>query len=311
MRNKTLIGAFVFGSLVLVCLAFLMLGYGKFNNHRISFALFFDSSLRGLTIDSPVFFKGVPIGSVRSIYIVPNADGDRFKTVVIIELNGTAGGIDSVQDDRNFIDFLDNEEYVKSLIEQGLRAKLSTASLITGQLVIELAMVSNPDPLTERERRKFHDLIQIPTLPNVFDSILSSVEDLPLRDISTELLHLLQNVNRTVADLDLPKLLNNINTAVENMNVSAKNLNSLENDSKKLISEYRMLGETMNKKLPSILQNVEKLSRNGMKMTQDDSALMQEFFLTLQALREAANSITYLARLLENQPDALIFGKAK
>lgn len=303
-KNKTFIGAFVFGSIVLLCLAFFMLGYGRFSSQQVSFALFFDSSLRGLTIDSPVFFKGVPIGSVRSIYIVPNSTGDVFKTVVIIELNDSAGGVDSVHENHNFLHFMDDEKYVKSLISQGLRAKLSTASLITGQLVVELAMINNPDPLSEREMQKFNGLMQIPTLPNVFDSILSNVEDLPLHDISNQLLLLLENMNTLIAELKLPELRNNINEIVLNMN-------TVQADTKNALQEYTALAKQLNAKLPDILRQVSVFARNSAKMTQDDSALMQELFVTLQALHEAANSISYLAKLLENQPDALIFGKAK
>lgn len=303
-KNKTFIGAFVFGSLILLCAAFFLLGYGKFTSQRVSFALFFDSSLRGLTIDSPVFFKGVPIGSVRSIYIVPNSNGDTFKTVVIIELDDTAGGVDSVHENHNFLHFMDDEKYVKSLISQGLRAKLSTASLITGQLVVELAMTANPEPLTERDIRKFNGLIQIPTLPNVFDSILSNVENLPLHEISSQLLSLLQNLNTLTAELNLPELRNNFNQVVLNMN-------GIQHETKNTLQEFNALGKLLNQKLPSILNQVNSFTKNSAKMTQDDSALMQELFITMQALREAANSISYLAKLLENQPDALIFGKAR
>ncbi len=303
-KNKTFIGAFVFGSIILLCLAFFMLGYGRFSSQQVSFALFFDSSLRGLTIDSPVFFKGVPIGSVRSIYIVPNSAGNVFKTVVIIELNDSASGVDSVHENHNFLHFMDDEEYVQSLIDQGLRAKLSTASLITGQLVVELAMVNNPEPLTERETRKFNGLLQIPTLPNVFDSILSNVEDLPLHEISSQLLLLLENVNTLIAELKLPELRSNINDVVENMR-------SVQSSADTAIKEYTALAKELNEKLPGILQQAGLFARNSAKMTQDDSALMQELFVTLQSLHEAANSVSYLAKLLENQPDALIFGKAK
>lgn len=303
-KNKTFIGAFVFGSLILLCAAFFLLGYGKFTSQRVSFALFFDSSLRGLTIDSPVFFKGVPIGSVRSIYIVPNSSGDTFKTVVIIELNDSAGGVDSVHENHNFLHFMDDEKYVKSLISQGLRAKLSTASLITGQLVVELAMTANPEPLTERDIRKFNGLIQIPTLPNVFDSILSNVENLPLHEISSQLLLLLQNLNTLTAELNLPELRNNFNQVVLNMN-------GIQHETKNTLQEFNALGKLLNQKLPSILNQINSFTKNSAQMTQDDSALMQELFMTMQALREAANSISYLAKLLENQPDALIFGKAR
>lgn len=303
-KNKTFVGAFVLGSVMLVGLAFFLLGYGNFGKQQTAFALFFDSSLRGLNIDSPVFFKGVSVGRVRSIYIVPHTEEDTFDTVVIIELDEKLGGIDSFNEDRNFLSFIQDENYMKGLIEKGLRAKLTTSSLITGQLVIELVMVNNPEPLKEIQKQKYENMIQIPTLPNVIDSILSHFEGLPFREISIELFHLLENMNQALAEINVPELSKNLNSALVGMQKA-------ENDARGMITEYNGIAVMFKEKVPAILQSLNNFAKNGSKMTQDDSALMQEFFLTLQALRNAANSISYLAELLENQPDALIFGKAK
>lgn len=301
-KNKTLIGAFVFGSIVLICCALLLLGYGKITNKQVSFALFFDSSLRGLNIDSPVYFKGVPVGAVRSIYIVPNATGESFKTAVIIEINGEYGKKDEEQTDHTFLSFMDNDEYVYGLIKDGLRAKLSTASLITGQLVVELAIIPNATPLTDFQKKKFKGFVQIPTLQNVFDSLISSVGEIPIKDITTQLLELLTNLNNNLIAMNLPELSANINKAAKEMQVASES-------SKVAIEEYKKLGKTLNKNADTIVKNIQTITTNGAKLTQEDSALMQELFVTLQALRDAANSISYLAKLLERQPDALIFGK--
>lgn len=303
-KNKTVVGAFVFGSILLVSLAFFLLGYGNFNKQQTGFALFFDSSLRGLNIDSPVFFNGVSVGRVRSIYIVPNSEKDTFDTVVIIELDEKLGGIDSIKEDRNVLSYIQNDEYMYGLIEKGLRAKLTTASLITGQLVVELVMVNNPEPLKDVQRQKYDNMIQIPTLPNVFDSILSNFQGLPFHEISIELLQLLENLNHALAEIDLAEINKNLNKALAGMQ-------HVENEAQSTLKEYKNVAFLIKEKVPSILQHLNTFVRNGSRATQDDSAVMQELFLTLQALKDAANSISYLAELLESQPDALIFGKAK
>ena len=303
-KNKTVVGAFVFGSIVLVCLAFFLLGYGNYGTKQSSFALFFDSSLRGLNINSPVFFNGVPVGRVRSIYIVPTSEIASFKTVVIIELNENSGGVDSINENHNFLYYIDDENYVYELIDKGLRAKLTTASLITGQLVVDLVMVNDPEPLSQEKKQKYEGIVQIPTLPNVFESILSNVEDLPIRDISKNVLLLLENANTALAEINVPEMSKNLNAALAKVN-------ELENETTNTVLEYRKLAQLFNHAVPAILKYVDRFAKNGSRLTQDDSAFMQEVFLTLQSLRDAANSISHLAELLENQPDALIFGKAK
>ena len=281
-KNKTVVGAFVFGSIVLVCLAFFLLGYGNYGTKQSSFALFFDSSLRGLN---------VPVGRVRSIYIVPTSEIASFKTVVIIELNENSGGVDSINENHNFLYYIDDENYVYELIDKGLRAKLTTASLITGQLVVDLVMVNDPEPLSQEKKQKYEGIVQIPTLPNVFESILSNVEDLPIRDISKNVLLLLENANTALAEINVPEMSKNLNAALAKVN-------ELENETKNTVLEYRKLAQLFNHAVPAILKYVDRFAKNGSRLTQDDSAFMQEVFLTLQSLRDAANSISHLAELL-------------
>ena len=253
-KNKTVVGAFVFGSIVLVCLAFFLLGYGNYGTKQSSFALFFDSSLRGLNINSPVFFNGVPVGRVRSIYIVPTSEIASFKTVVIIELNENSGGVDSINENHNFLYYIDDENYVYELIDKGLRAKLTTASLITGQLVVDLVMVNDPEPLSQEKKQKYEGIVQIPTLPNVFESILSNVEDLPIRDISKNVLLLLENANTALAEINVPEMSKNLNAALAKVN-------ELENETKNTVLEYRKLAQLFNHAVPAILKYVDRFAK--------------------------------------------------
>ena len=70
--NTKLIGGFVIGAVVLLIAGILLFGSGKLFSHQKKFVLFFEDSVKGLNIGSPVDFRGVNIGTVTDIKIVLN-----------------------------------------------------------------------------------------------------------------------------------------------------------------------------------------------------------------------------------------------
>ena len=65
--NKTMIGLFVVGAIVLVVVAIGVLGSGKLFKESIPYVMVFEGSVKGLSVGSPVVFRGVKIGAVTSI----------------------------------------------------------------------------------------------------------------------------------------------------------------------------------------------------------------------------------------------------
>ncbi len=69
MANKSLIGAFVIGAIALAVISVIIFGSGKFFKRQLEFITFFQGSIKGLSIGSPVTFRGVKIGEVKNIHI--------------------------------------------------------------------------------------------------------------------------------------------------------------------------------------------------------------------------------------------------
>ena len=65
--NKIVIGGFVIGGIGLAVMAVLLFGSGKFFQKTSMHVLFFEGSVKGLNIGSPVKFRGVDIGMVKNI----------------------------------------------------------------------------------------------------------------------------------------------------------------------------------------------------------------------------------------------------
>ena len=65
--SKMLIGSFVVGAVVLAVAGVLMFGGGRFMKKTQTLVLFFQGSVKGLNEGASVLFRGVKIGSVKSI----------------------------------------------------------------------------------------------------------------------------------------------------------------------------------------------------------------------------------------------------
>ena len=68
--RKTLIGAFVVGAVALAAAGITVFGSGRFFQKRFTFVMFFSGSITGLSVGSPVEFRGVRVGQVTKIAAV-------------------------------------------------------------------------------------------------------------------------------------------------------------------------------------------------------------------------------------------------
>ena len=68
--NRTLIGAFVLGAIVLVVAGVMVFGSGKFLSKKNTYVMFFEGSVKGLNVGSPVVYRGVKIGEVTNIKLI-------------------------------------------------------------------------------------------------------------------------------------------------------------------------------------------------------------------------------------------------
>jgi paraquat-inducible protein B len=106
----------------------------------VSFSVSFSGTVSGLTVGAPVEFRGIRVGEVTNLSAEFVDDGTpmaRAKLVVIVGINPGSLGLDPDATTPETTAFL------KTAVEAGLRARLTTASILTGGLKIEL--VELPD----------------------------------------------------------------------------------------------------------------------------------------------------------------------
>ena len=339
--NKTLIGAFVVGAAVLVVAAIMVFGSGRLFKERIQFILYFEGSVKGLSVGAPVVFRGVKIGNVTDISIQASAEDLSIKIPVLIETDTTK--IDDVGTTGET-----KGETLKKLIDRGLRAKLMLQSMVTGQMMVGL------DYFPE-EPAEYHgdgSMLEIPTIQTNLEQLAETLKTVSFEKLFKNLEATLAGIERVVNGPDIQELLANLNHTVTDVrqlvNDADRELQALSQLTETTISDYGSLARNIDNqvkplanRLDGTLKETQQLMTNTDKsvqalsadlevaverasdamlearkalantetLTAADSEVMYELTTALNEVGAAAQAIRMLADYLERHPEALVQGK--
>jgi paraquat-inducible protein B len=341
--SKTLIGAFVVGAVVLIAAGVMIFGSGKFLKDTSRFALFFKGSLQGLSVGNAVLFKGVKVGSVKSITIEANSKDLSVSIPVIIEIDPAL--VKMVHEKTK----LNIKNALPELIERGFRAQLTMGSLVTGQLMIGLGFYPDTPVRMAGIETGYPE---IPTIPSPFERITDVMQRLPVEDIINKLLSAFGAIEALVKSPDIPDTLHALKQTVEDAGKLVKNLDSriepLTLSIDETVAAYKKLAQDVNaqvdplaSRMDSTIEDARKLVKNvdgrsenlarsmetTLKKAQEaldhgkktldtaketigkDSPLMYQLDHVLEEISTMTRSIRSLADYLERHPDALLYGK--
>jgi len=211
--NPTVIGAFIIGAVALIVIGLLVLGRGQFFSDTLTFVSYFDGSIKGLNIGAPVEFQGVRIGSVTDIHVIYVSKTSEYLTPVYIQLE-----LNRVRESLLRQSRTERREYLKSLIQRGLRAQLVTQSLVTGQLIVQLGFFPDtPVRLVAEDS----DVPEMPTIPTTFQQaqaaaqdIIEKIQQLPLDQLFANFMQTIEGTNRLV---NSPEVLTAVRAMSETM----------------------------------------------------------------------------------------------
>jgi len=319
--NKTLIGAFVVGSIALLVAAVLILGGGKFFSNKFKVVMFFDGSIKGLNVGSPVMFRGVKVGTVSDINLMLDAKALSFQTPVVAELDPAR--LVLTGDER------DDLARLQALIGHGLKAQLQLQSIVTGQLLVALDLF--PDK-PARFVRLMKEYPEIPTVPTSLAELSKAIEDLPLKEIIMNLNSAMDGIQKIVNAPEVKEDIQTLHLTLQEArelirNIDQKidplitNLNALTDDARGSLGQATNTLTTLEKDAQEIAittkqtlesaQSALRKSEKAFATFSDDSQLLYETKKTLKELSAAARSLRILSEYLEQHPEALLRGKPK
>lgn len=302
---------------------------------RIPFVVYFSGDLSGLDVGAPVNFRGVRIGEVTGLELHFNAETKAFLIPVYAEI-----------DPQNFV--IENAGTVRTpgeniplLVQQGLRAQLSSQSFVTGKLLVELDF--HPDtPATMIGEDK--DLTEIPAIPSTLEQLQSSVEAIVKSIAAAHLPEMITDVRQLIASLDeqvqaihateisddTRKLLRELTALTENTNnrvnelstsfdqtaasirqtadqgtVAVDSANKMFNDISAAVESARPMVEA----LDTAAQRASTLLATANGTIEPGSPVYRELMELMNEITLMSQSIRNLADQLERDPTSILFGR--
>ena len=138
-------------------------------HRRVQFVSYFPGSVSGIGPGSPVTFQGLRVGHVTGLDLEYDAAGDAFRAPVRFEVEPERIANVRLVEGRGPV------ANMRMLVERGLRAKLQSANLLTGQMQVSLEMVANAPPA---ELGVENNVLVLPTVPGEFAGITDAVNQL-------------------------------------------------------------------------------------------------------------------------------------
>jgi paraquat-inducible protein B len=298
--NPALVGGFVLGALALVVVGILVLGGGQLFSRPRRFVVYFEGSVNGLAVGSPVKVAGVPVGQVDEIEAILDADTWSVLTQTVIE-------VDPKRFERRGVK---PGEVIpmKELIDHGLRARLETQSLLTGQLYIELSFKPDTPARLVASELPYPQIPSLPTTVQELEAqvrqVLSKLAQLPLEDIVNHLEASLTGVDRIVNDPEIPQAIQNLNATLAQAQQALETLDRL---GRRVDGEMGPLAQSVDQTLEDTRKAIEDVRTTfaaGSPLSYQLSGTLDELDRTIRAVRR-------LAQEIERNPRALVFGRSE
>jgi phospholipid/cholesterol/gamma-HCH transport system substrate-binding protein len=195
-KTKFTVGLFLAGGMVFTVAVIILLGMSRFFEEGRYYVTYFDESVQGLNVDSPVKYRGVFIGRVASIDVAP--DSKLIQVVLKIESGQTF--------DRNIV------------------AQLKSVG-ITGSMFVELDRKKAGEPDQSPTLNFPSKYPIVPSRPSEIGELISGINDvldqiksLDLQGITEQVKSTLGNIDRKVSQANVKGISDSIEASLSRVN---------------------------------------------------------------------------------------------
>jgi len=311
--NRMMIGGFVILAVIIMAASLVVFGSGKFFQKTVKCVMYFDGSVKGLSVGAPVLFQGVQIGSVVSIVLEVEPSKLQLQIPVVIEYEpdkfNVAEGARKVR--------RDPRETIPKLIERGLRAQLTMQSFITGQLAIEIGFypesaICYPPAQVDKT---YKDYIVIPTCQSTTERLTNALQKLDLASLEKHLESAMDGIAKLVNSPDLAASIRTLRETLQDTRKLVtkvdRQVDPVSDDLKKTVKEFGKLARNVDVQVGGVATGFDKTMSKARGLLSEDSPLIVDLENTLQEISAMSRSIRQLANYLDQHPEALIRGKGK
>ena len=308
--QKMRIGIFIVTGLVLMLGILFFLGLSDIFIDKVKLVTRFQESVQGLTVGSPVKYRGVQVGTVSDISIMMQE-----KNVwVVMEI------------EPRFFHGLNTSSFQAALqkeLNNGLACRLEFAG-ITGMKFIDLDYFRNANAdYNIPADLPLEDAVYITGGPSAFQDFSSTVTNalerlskIKFEEISSELERSLASLNTLLADPAIKSTIAKLNEAAENLESSTGVISQAVNE-ERIVNLFDELDKNL-KALHKLTTSFNKTSEE-MKLPQSTQALRNAAGSVMECQKDINETLLKLNRTLESvriffdyiskDPSAVIKGK--
>lgn len=280
--NYFKIGLFVILGTLVLATAIIIFGGGKFFEKKYAVETYFNQSVEGLSVGSPLKFQGVKIGNVTELGFVFNEYNTDYHYVLV---RAETYPERRITQNKKF-DYQSEEERNKNLdemIKKGLRLQLASQG-VTGLAFLN-AVYLDPErypALTIDWKPKY---IYIPSAPGTITLITQTIEKLTetiqsinFKEISNNVEELVVTLNKTIKEAkvaqvseDLQKLLKTLDDTTaeidnilksEDVKTTITNISETTGELRKTLVRANKLIQNREHNIKITLNNIERISED-------------------------------------------------
>jgi phospholipid/cholesterol/gamma-HCH transport system substrate-binding protein len=320
-KTKFTVGLFLTCGLVFAVVVIIWLGMSRFFEAGRHYVTYFDESVQGLNIDSPVKYRGVFIGRVESIDVAP--DSKLIQVVLKIESG--------------------------QRIDGNIVAQLKSVG-ITGSMFVELDRKKSGEP-DQSPRLNFPSKYPIvPSRPSEIGELISGINDvldqiksLDLQGITEQVKSTLDNINQKVSQANVKGISDRIEASLSRVNYildsqrwnqildsadqGLRSFNTLVTDADRsldrvdktivsvdgIVTENKKTIKAAIDEFKLAMQRANDLLMRGSSLVRDTdesiSNLMHRLVIVAHNLEKASINLNQIMETLADQPSQLLFGE--
>ncbi len=311
IKTKFAVGLFVITGLAVAFVAIIWIGTSHFFEKGQLYSAYFDESVQGLSIDSPVKYRGVAIGRVQNILVAP--DTALIEIVIKIESD--------LKPDKDVI------------------AQLKSVG-ITGIMFVELdrKKKGEPDLSPKISFSPRHTVIdtkpsEIKRFMDSLNYVITQINRMDLEGISVKSKAALDKINAAVAEAKIRQLSSDIKSSLDkwdramesigragdtfnlftkNTDKTVSNLNDTITKLDTVVSDNRDEIADAIRNFKSAVNDAGTLIREGAVLVQKTdyniSSMLRQISATMQSIEKTSESLNRSIDIISDQPAMLFFG---
>lgn len=312
--NYFKLGLFVIGAVLLLVCMLIFLGLGSLRKDKVMLETYFNESVQGIDVGSPLKFKGVKIGSIERIRFVFNKYHDIKEVPFRYVLVEMALDPDAPLDSGG----ASLREALAREVENGLRIRIAPQGL-TGTAYLEMDYVNpyanKPLPIGWAPEYPY-----VPSSPSTiarleetfetFSKLLRKIDDAGVDQAVGNINALLVVLREAVKNANVPGLAGNVNSLIQDLRGTNQQLAELI-ESKQARESLTNLGQLLanlnvsTQNLPQAVADLRKFLRELSTLMGSQRDEVQELLQQGKRMMENLNDLTGDAK---RNPSRLLFG---